>query len=116
MTKLSFMIKGLLGRERIAKSISPIHFSKRKTPELTEGGNYFVSFGSNDTYPCKLIKIINVNGSPEVEIEIPMKPMSKKGFIDSNGKLSHNWSSNHILFADEIGLTREEAVINTVSS
>lgn len=110
------MIKGLLGREKITKSVTPIHFAKRKIPELIVGGNYFVSFGSNDTYPCKLVKVINIYDRKEVEIEIPMKPRSKKGFIDINGKLSHNWTSTHVLFADEIGLTREEAVINTVTS
>lgn len=110
------MIKGLLDRVRVDKSLTPIHYKKRKIPQLVIGKNYFVSFGSNDTYPCKLIKVITVFDRKEVEIEIPMKPMSKKGFIDIDGKLSHNWTSTHILFADEIGSTREEAVINTVTS
>lgn len=110
------MIKGLLGRVRIDKSVKPIHFSKRTAPELIVENDYFVSFGSNDTYPCKLIKVINEFDRAEVEIEIPKRPMSKKGFRDSEGNISHNWVSSHILYADEIGLTREEAVINQVTS
>ena len=108
------MIKGFLNRVRVDKNIKPIHYSKRRAPEITVGGNYFVSFGSNDTYPCVVTKIIKEFDRDEVEIDIPTKALSKKGFIDINGKRSHNWVSTHILYADEIGLTREQAVINTV--
>ncbi len=110
------MIKGFLNRVKVDKTIKPIHFRKRKTNDLVVGGDYYVSFGCNDAYPCRLIKIINQFDRLEVEIEIPMKPMSKRGFIDINGKISHHWVSTHILFADEIGLTPEEAVINEVTS
>ncbi|MFT3912266.1 MAG: hypothetical protein QM737_22755 [Ferruginibacter sp.] len=108
-------MKGMLGKEKVDRKVKPIHFSKRKTVELIEGNDYFVSFGNNNTYPCKLIKVINEYHRTEVEIEIPMRPMSKRGFINTKGEISHHWVSNHILFADEIGLTREEAVINEVT-
>jgi DNA primase large subunit len=41
--------------------------------------------------------------------------LSKKGFIDRNGNISHHWVSTYTLFANEIGLTPEEAVINEVT-
>lgn len=109
------MIKGLLDRVKVAKSIKAIHYTKRIIPKLTVGENYFVCFANNNTYPCVLKKIITEYGHLEVEIEIPMKPMSKRGFIDINGKLSHHWVSTHILRADEIGRTREEAAINSMT-
>ena len=110
------MIKGFLNGIKVDKAVKVVHYSKRVTPNLIEGNNYFVSFGCNFTYPCRLMKIINQFGRLEVEIEIPMRPKSKRGFIDENGNISNHWVSSHILFADEIGTTREEAVINTVTS
>jgi hypothetical protein len=86
------------------------------TPKLIVGEKYYVSFGSNDTYPCRLLKILHEYDTPEVEIEIPIKAGSKKGFKDVNGKTSHNWVSTHILKANEIGITPEEAVLNTVTN
>lgn len=50
-----------------------------------------------------------------IVVDITTNPMSKNGFIDRNGKISHHWVSTHTLFADEIGLTPEEAVINEVT-
>ena len=115
--KFHRMIKGFLYGVKVDKSVKPIHFKNRKAPKLEIGGDYFVSFGSNDTYPCILKEIETREGSwTSVTIEIPIKPMSKNGFIDVNKKISHHWVSTHSLFPDEIGLTREEAVINTVSS
>lgn len=110
------MITGLLYKVRVDKKVKPIHFKKRNIPALVVGGQYFVSFGCNDTYPCTLAEIITEYGRNEVRIEIPVRPRSKKGYIDRNGNRCHRWISSHILYAEEIALTREEAVINTVSS
>lgn len=111
------MIKELLGRVRVDKSIKPIHFSKRIVPTLSVGGKYYVSFGNNNTYPCVLTEIFDENRCiSSITIEIPCKPESKNGFIDSDGKISHHWVSRLTLKGDEIGLSREEAVINTVTS
>ncbi len=100
--------------EKVDKKVRPIPFKQRVPPKLVEGQQYFVSFGNNDTYPCTLVEIIEERYGKEVHIEIPMRPGSKKGFTDRNGKRSHNWTSSHILYSDEIGATREEAVRHTV--
>lgn len=56
-----------------------------------------------------------VGDKQRIVIEIPTRPISSKGFVDSNGNISHHWVSTHTLFADEIGQTPEEAVINEVT-
>lgn len=109
-------MKGVLNKIKVDKAIKPIPYTKRTTVKLVVGGDYYVSFGSNIVYPCVLLKIIESEQTPtHVKIEIPVKPRSKKGFIDIDGKISHHWTSAHNLFADEIGLTPEEAVINEVT-
>jgi hypothetical protein len=80
------------------------------------GNNYYVSFGNNEVKRCKLIAIDENRDLNLITIEIPTKPESKNGFIDQNGTISHNWVKTHELFADELGLTPEEAVINQVKS
>ena len=110
------MPAGAIGKVKVDESVKPVHFQERVAPELAIGANYFVSFGGNITYPCVLTNIIISDGYPNrVEIEIPIKPRSDKGFVDVDGSISHKWVSKHTLYADEIGLTREEAVINEVA-
>lgn len=100
---------------KVDKSIKPIHYSKRNPVELVVGNEYYVSFGSNKVKRCKLLEIYNEGNRKRITVEIPTKPQSKNGFIDPNGAVSHNWADKHTLFADEIGLTPEEAVINEVT-
>jgi hypothetical protein len=100
---------------KVDKKVKPIHFLKRKPVELIIGNEYFVSFGNHNVSRCVLTEISELKDSNQITIDIPIKPRSKKGFIDTDGKISHIWTSRHSIFADEIGLTPEEAVINEVT-
>lgn len=108
------MLKGYIGGVKVDKSIKPIPMKNRIVPTLVIGGDYYVSFGGNNTYPCKLIKVLDEMAEPDVNIEIPIKSTSKKGFKDSKGNISQFSVSSHILNATEIGSTREEAVRNSM--
>lgn len=100
---------------KVDKKIKPIHYSMRTIVELIVGNEYYVSFGSNKVKRCTLIEIDTEEGRNGITVEIPIKPQSKKGFIDVNGNISHHWVDTHHLFSDEIGTTPEEAVINEVT-
>ncbi|MDR0994743.1 MAG: hypothetical protein LBL81_00450 [Tannerella sp.] len=100
---------------KVDKAIKPIHYSQRKPVDLVVGNDYYVSFGENTALRCKLMELYMEGGQQRIEIEVPIKPRSKNGFIDRNGNISHHWVDTYILFADEIGLTPEEAVINEVT-
>ena len=76
---------------KVDEKIKPVPFNERKGIPLTVGNEYYVSFGLNEVRPCKLIEIIG--GNP------------KKIKINIDG-------GEHVLFADEIGRTPEEAVMN----
>ena len=100
---------------KVDKKVKPIHILKRKPVELIIGKEYFVSFGNNIVSRCILTEISELQDSNQITIDIPINPRTKNGFIDRNGKISYNWTSTHCIFADEIGLTPEEAVINEVT-
>lgn len=84
-------------------SITPLEYKHRKAPELVIGRNYFVSFGKNIVHPCRLITIQNIHGRIEIEVEVQLKSSSKK--INT---------SIHSLFSDEIGTTKEQAVMHEI--
>lgn len=98
---------------KVDKSVMPIHYKDRVPVDLVVGNTYYVSFGKNLARKCTLISINEEQGM--ITIEIPVKPMSKKGYRDMNGNISHHWVSRHSLFPDEIGCTPEEAVIHEVT-
>ena len=104
-------MKDYLTKIKVDKKIKPIHFKDRKDFDLLIGANYFVSFGLNVVTQCKLVDIDEYG----ISIEIPVKSRSKKGFIDLNGNISHDWKTRHKLYRNEIGRTPEEAVVNEVS-
>lgn len=108
------MIKGLEGRIKVNDNIKPLPVGKRLTPKIELGQNYYVCFGLNNAYPCTVIEIKDELETQQIVIEIPMKPQSKNGFIDKNGERSHKWRQTNVLYTNEIGLTPEEAVKNTV--
>lgn len=109
------MIHSVIGRQKVKGDIKPLHHSKRKAPKLVVGGEYFVCYVNNDTYPCVVTAIVeNPGGKAKVDIEIPVRAESKKGFIDAEGNVSHHWVVKKTVYADEIGLTREEAAENKV--
>ena len=84
---------------RVDKTIAPVHYTRRKEPDLRVGADYYVSFGNNIVYPCTLNEIIP---GPPKRIVITKY---------DNGKPF----GQHVLFSNEIGVTPEEAVINSVS-
>jgi hypothetical protein len=100
---------------KVDKAVKPIPYKKRKTVELTIGGSYYVCFGNHNARPCTVTEIISDQGPLSVTVEIPAKPMSKNGYIDSTGKRRFDWKSVHTIFADEIGRTPEEAVLHEVT-
>lgn len=101
---------------KVGKEIIPIPFLERKPVDLIIGKEYYVSFGNNIAKKCVLTKIHDDGISlKRITIDIPIKPRSKKGYINIDGELSHNWKSTHTLYADEIGLTPEEAVLHEVT-
>ena len=102
------------GRIKVKGSIKPSPVKDRMKPSLYVGQPYYVCFGNNNAYPCELIEVINEFAETEVRIKIPQKSRSKKGFIDREGNRTQIGSSTHILYANEIGLTPEDAVKNTV--
>ncbi len=84
---------------KVDERITPIPFIKRTEPALNIGADYYVCFGNNVVYPCTLIEIIE--GSPK---RVRINKHDKGGVF-----------GEHVLFSDEIGLTPEEAVINTAT-
>ena len=106
------MIKKNQDGIKVVQNIRPLSYSKRVQPDLHIGHNYYVSFGDNNAYSCTLVEIRNEFDRTEVKIELSIQ--SKKGFIDSNGNLCHEWKEPHILYATEIGLNPNHAVKNQV--
>ena len=106
-------MKDYIGKIKVASKVKPLKTKDRIAPALIEGENYYISFGNNNVYSCKLVKILTERNM--VNIEIRTKPKSKKGYKDLNGEISHDWKSAHTVYMDEIGNTPENAVKNTVT-
>ena len=84
---------------KVDSSVCPTHFSQRKPVKLVIGKDYYVSFGNNEAHRCKLVDIPEMYQGQRIKIE----PPTPRGSI------------THILFADEIGTTPDEAVMNQVT-
>lgn len=80
----------------VDKKIKPIRFELRKQAPLEVGYKYYVSFGSYIAEPCILIEI---HKTWENVIRVTVE--TRKG--------------KNTLYANEIGLTPKEAVVNEVS-
>lgn len=98
LSKIAFAL-GCAVDIKVGSYTVPTPFSKRQPVKLVIGEEYYVSFGNHDAKRCKLLDIIDDRGPKQVKIEI----------------LSSRGSTIHILFADEIGTTPEEAVMNEVT-
>lgn len=83
----------------VSPQVKPIPFRERQAVELVIDRDYYVSFGSNQVNKCRLLEIRDNRGPRQVRIEI----------------LSMRGRTTHVLYADEIGTTPEEAVINEVT-
>lgn len=90
---------------KVGNHIKPIHFKMRKESELIIGKDYYISFGMNKAIPCVLLNIIDNGKEIPKQVQIGIKDNSQSGYGDIN-----------IVYSDEIGLTPEEAVINTRTS
>lgn len=90
---------GLVIDVKVDSSVLPLHYSQRKPVELVIGKEYYVSFGNHEAHRCELIEIPEMYGGARIEVKIP----NERGY------------TTHILFADEIGNTPEEAVLNEVT-
>lgn len=84
------------GSVKVDKSIKPVHYKLRKAPKLEIGWKYFVSFSGHKAIPC-ILKEIHTD-TPQLRVSVEL----------SDG-ISY-------LYADELGLTPEEAVKNEVTS
>ena len=90
-------------RIKVDKSFKEIHFSMRKQIDLIVEKDYFVSFGDNFAYHCKLKEVLfDREKTDMVRIETAVK--------------IGNVSNKFTVFADELGATPEESVINCVTS
>lgn len=94
LSKVAFAL-GYAVDVKVRNSVIPIHFSKRAPVKLVIGEDYYVSFGNNEAHRCKLLEIER----DRITVEI----VSKRG------------STTHCLFADEIGSTPEEAIMNQMT-
>jgi hypothetical protein len=74
---------------KVDKEITPIHYTKRTEPELTVGGDYFVSFGNNIAFPCTIKEI---KGGRNKRVVITKYDNDKE-------------FGEHVVFSNEIGVT-----------
>ena len=101
------MALNYLGKIKVVKKFKPLAIKDRKPPELIEGNNYYISFGSNNAYPCTLLEVQKQWSVPAVTVKIPVKSKSKIG-----DKPQH--FNEHVVNHNEIGATPEEAILNEV--
>jgi len=87
---------------KVDKHVKPIHFKLRNEPKLTVGKDYYISFGMSSAAPCILLNVIDNGKEIPKQVQIGIKDNSPLGYGDIN-----------VVYSDEIGLTPEEAVINT---
>lgn len=90
---------------KVGNHIVPIHFKLRKEPELIVGNDYYISFGMNRAVPCILLDIIGNGKEISKQVRIGIKDNSPSGY-----------GSINMVYSDEIGITPDEAVINTQTS
>ena len=89
---------------KVSSKVEPRHCNNRKAPALVKNKIYYVCWGNNIARPCLLKEIGMMTGHGVRQISVLAKAQG-----------STNSYCSHSLFADEIGNTPEEAVINTVT-
>lgn len=97
---------------KVNSKIRTISRKERTEPELKLGSKYFVSFGTNYAYPCFLTAIINEFEQTEVKIKVQIK--ENISYFRKDGQLAYYPFQEHLLYANEIGNTPEDAVRNSV--
>jgi len=106
-------MKNLKGKVKVRGSIQSLPVEKRITPDLCIGKWYYISFGSNNAYPCRLREVLHHENYAEIVVEIPVRRYRKPKSFGLE-KRSIDWGSLHTVYPDEIGYTPEHAVQNTV--
>lgn len=90
---------------KVGKKVKPVAVEERKLFDLIIGQDYFVSFGNNVAWACRLIAM-DARG---ISVLIPRQERKHKGLPYVALE-----TTNH-LFRDEIGRTPEEAVLHEVT-
>lgn len=100
------------GKIKVPSKIKPILRKDRITPELKENNRYYICFGNNNVYPCRLLAVVNKFDQTEVKVQFRVKPRFAK--FRKNGITTYEPYVEHLVYANEIGETPEEAVRNMV--
>jgi hypothetical protein len=106
------MLKEFRYRVKVSPKIKTVPRSQRVTPELKSGEKYYVSFGTNWTYPCFITEVVREFEQTEVKIKIQVT--EKNAYFRQGGKMMYDPYIEHLVYAKEIGLTPEDAVRNAV--
>lgn len=106
------MIKELSGRIKVNRNIKSVPRANRITPELKMWSIYYVCFANNNVYPCRISEIIKEFDQTEVRIKISTKPKYSK--YRSGSQVIYNPFEEYLVYANEIGITPEDAVKNMV--
>lgn len=106
------MLKEFKYGTKVSPKIKTVPKSQRITPELKTGKIYYVSFGGNWAYPCHISEIVQEFAQTEVRIKIRVK--EKNAYFRKNGPMTYDPYEEHLVYANEIGQTPEDAVRNAV--
>lgn len=106
------MLKQFQTRVKVNSKTRPLKRSERITPELKVGDSYYVSFGINWAYHCFISEIVNEFEQTEVKIKIRIK--EHLAYFIRDGKRTYDPHEEHVVYANEIGKTPEQAVQNSV--
>jgi len=98
----------------VPRRIKPLPKKERRIVDLVPGTRYYVSFGTNNAYPCTLVEILEEFSIREIRVVIDYKPNRQGWYRNSTGALVWVTGNEHILFPSEIGETPEHAVQNEV--
>jgi hypothetical protein len=107
-------IREYAGLIRVRSSVKPLPKQARRPIELAFGEQYYVSFGANNAYPCRLIAILDEFSTREIKVAVDYKPQYCCWGRDENHQRIWYTSNEHILFPNEIGQSPEEAVRHEV--
>lgn len=86
--------------------------SERIASELKVGDAYYVSFGTNWTYPCLISEIENEFEQTEVKIKKRVK--KDLAYFIGDGQRTYDPHEERVVYVNEIGKTPVQAVQNSV--
>jgi hypothetical protein len=106
------MIKEFRYRVKVPTQIKTLPRSQRVAPALKKGEKYYISFGNNWAYPCFIYEVVQEFERTEVRVKIKVK--EQYAYFRQNGKMTYDPYEEHLVYANEIGITPEDAVRNSV--